>query len=290
MFPLNLSYSSNRLDRGSLLSEETATSVVLATRQKVRTSSTGVNAIGRYGSTLITLGYRLTDTNVGAATLVNSTVLKSRASNQATNLSAQLAWPLTATSQWTIRAGMDHYNYDAGEEPVFGSRDARSPSYAAGVQGVLGIVAGMAEIGRQTKKSDSPLVPDGGANIGSVNGRITLSPALNIGFGINRLLIETNIPTVFDILADAKSINLNYRVASQWIVQAGMSQTRLEPRPIAGFLKDSGVNSTLMWKPHPRLLVQLDISRKHRDVSDNLLTRVSPYSTTKTQFSITGYP
>lgn len=290
VFPVNLSYSRNRLARGSLLSEEAFSSQELATRQVATATAASVYAARNWGSTGLLFGLGLTDTDIGSATLVDGSVLPSRASNRSLSLSAKASRPLVETLQWYVRAGMDRYDYAAGDEPVFGSRDSRSPSLAVGLQGAVGKFSGMTEVGRQSKRSDSPLVPDGAAGTAAFNATYTHSPALKWSLGLNRVVIETNIPRVFDLVASAKTLRLDYRFAPRWIIQAGLSHTELEPKPIDGSVTDSGSHATLMWKPDTRWLLALGVKATHRSVSENLAARVNPYSNAKATLTATYYP
>ena len=289
LLPMNLSYSKNKLDRGSLLSEESATSQVVATRQDATTMAASINAVRTFGENNLVFGFRLLDTNVSSATLVDGTVVKGTASNHAYFLSSKLARPLTVTSQWYVRAGLDRYDYDAGDLPVIGSRDSRTLSVAMGIQRQHGKLSGMAEVGRQSKKSDSFLVPAGAASIASLNVQYGASPALTFGLGLNRSLVETNTPGVSDFLATSKSLNVSYRFAPQWIVQAGLSHTELDPRPIEAAIKDASLSASLMWKPDAKVLVSLGVAKTRRSVSQNLAAMVNPYANTKSTLSLTYY-
>jgi hypothetical protein len=290
VFPVNLSYSKNRLARGSLLSEEASSPQELATRQIAIATAASVYATRNWGLTGLLLGLGLTDTEIGSATLVDGSVLPSRASNRSFSLSAKVARPLAESSQWYVRTSLNRYDYAAGDEPVFGSRDSRSPSVAIGLQGAIGKFAGMTEVGRQSKRSDSPLVPDGATGTAALNGTFAYSPALKWTLGLNRLVIETNIPRVFDMVATAKTLRLDYRFAHQWIIQAGLSHTELEPKPIDGSVTDSASHATLMWKPNTRWLLALGVKATHRSVSETLAARVNPYSNTKATLTATYYP
>jgi hypothetical protein len=288
--PVDLSYSRNRLARGSLLSEEASSSQELATRQIATVTAASVNAARNWGLTGLLFGLGLTDTEIGSATLVDGSVLPSKASNRSLFLSAKVARPLAETSQWYVRAGLDHYKYAAGDEPVFGSRDSRSPSLALGLQGAIGKLSGMTEVGRTSKRSDSPLVPDGTASTAAFNAMYAYSPALKWSLGLNRVLIETNIPGVFDLLATSKTLKLDYRFAPRWIIQAGLSHTELEPNPIKGYVNDSGAQAMLMWKPDSSWLIALGVNTTRRSVSESLAARVNPYTSNRLTFTTTYYP
>lgn len=290
MLPVNLIYSKNTLMRGSLVSQESSSSAPLAERQTAVTTIGSVEAIRTFGLNTLTLGLRLTDTAIGDARTTTGDVQKSTASNLAQSWSAKLARPLTSESQWYVRGGYDQYRYDAGSQPVIGTRNSHSPALAVGLQGVHGPVQGMAEMGYQIKQAQSAVVPDSHSTIGALIASYAVSPSLHLNGQANRVVIETNLPGVSNILATTTGLGMDWRVAPKWIVQVDVSLTSMNPHPMHGRLEDRTGNITLLWKPNPQVLLALTAARTQRSVTDSLAGAVTPYIDTKTTLNLTYYP